>query len=146
MMAPFNSCKLTGRRSPSLLFLCERRGGRIDCRENHQRAEAVDGGGAHDCVPAPGRVSCARHRPMQRYYPRSAFGPWPRVIYLYIDAGHADNIVDLYFSPDGSKLASGSGDKTVRFWDLSTQTPEQTCSGLKQICDVLVSCQPCFRP
>lgn len=27
------------------------------------------------------------------------------------------------------KLASGSGDKTVRFWDIHTQTPEFTCTG-----------------
>ena len=44
-------------------------------------------------------------------------------------AGHADNIVDLYFSPDGGNLATGSGDKTVRFWDVHTQTPRFTCKG-----------------
>jgi ribosome assembly protein 4 len=43
--------------------------------------------------------------------------------------GHADNIVELYFSPDGRRLASGSGDCTVRFWDVWTQTPEKTCKG-----------------
>ena len=26
-------------------------------------------------------------------------------------------------------LASGSGDKTVRFWDLTTETPHHTCKG-----------------
>ena len=30
------------------------------------------------------------------------------------------------FSPDGKQLATGSGDTTVRFWDLSTCTPEKT--------------------
>ena len=67
--------------------------------------------------------------------------------------GHADNIVDAYFSPDGrsvplhghvtlsrliahvvfsvSNLATGSGDKTVRFWDVSTMTPKKTCKGHK---------------
>eukprot|EP00730_Choanoeca_flexa_P014756 TRINITY_DN656_c0_g1_i1.p1 TRINITY_DN656_c0_g1~~TRINITY_DN656_c0_g1_i1.p1 ORF type:complete len:499 (+),score=85.34 TRINITY_DN656_c0_g1_i1:77-1498(+) len=45
--------------------------------------------------------------------------------------GHADNIVDAYFSPDGQKLATGSGDKTVRFWDVNTLTPKQTCKGHK---------------
>lgn len=32
----------------------------------------------------------------------------------------------LYFS---RYLASGSGDTTVRFWDLSTETPHFTCQG-----------------
>jgi ribosome assembly protein 4 len=43
--------------------------------------------------------------------------------------GHADNIVELYFSPDGKRLATGSGDCTVRFWDIWTQTPKFTCKG-----------------
>lgn len=30
-------------------------------------------------------------------------------------------MLSVNFSPDGRRLASGSGDTTVRFWDLSTQ-------------------------
>lgn len=37
--------------------------------------------------------------------------------------GHLEAITILQFSPNGKRLASGSGDTTVRFWDLSTQTP-----------------------
>ena len=29
------------------------------------------------------------------------------------------------------QLASGSGDTTVRFWDLTTETPLHTCKGHK---------------
>jgi ribosome assembly protein 4 len=29
----------------------------------------------------------------------------------------------VHFSPDGKHLSTGSGDTTVRFWDLNTQTP-----------------------
>jgi len=38
-------------------------------------------------------------------------------------SGHGEPVISSLFSPDGTKLASGSGDKTVRFWDLTTETP-----------------------
>lgn len=44
-------------------------------------------------------------------------------------AGHTEAVIAVSFSPDGKSLASGSGDTTVRFWDLSTQTPLFTCKG-----------------
>jgi len=37
--------------------------------------------------------------------------------------GHLEAITVLQFSPNGKYLASGSGDTTIRFWDLNTQTP-----------------------
>jgi len=44
--------------------------------------------------------------------------------------GHAEAVISVQFSPDSKKLASGSGDTTVRFWDLDMQTPLHTCEGL----------------
>lgn len=46
--------------------------------------------------------------------------------------GHGEAVVSINFSPDGSQLASGSGDTTVRLWDLNTETPLYTLSGHKQ--------------
>jgi ribosome assembly protein 4 len=39
-------------------------------------------------------------------------------------------------------LASGSGDKTVRLWDLNTETPEKTLSGVHKNWVLLVSFSP----
>ncbi|XP_013789989.1 notchless protein homolog 1-like [Limulus polyphemus] len=43
--------------------------------------------------------------------------------------GHAEAVISVAFSPDGRFLASGSGDTTVRFWDIHTETPQFTCKG-----------------
>lgn len=43
--------------------------------------------------------------------------------------GHTEPVISVAFSYDGRKLASGSGDTTVRFWDVQTETPLHTCKG-----------------
>jgi len=43
--------------------------------------------------------------------------------------GHAEAVISVRFSPDGRHLASGSGDTTVRFWDMETQTPNFVAKG-----------------
>lgn len=45
--------------------------------------------------------------------------------------GHSEAVISVAFSPDSKHLASGSGDTTVRFWDIMTQTPRHTCQGHK---------------
>lgn len=34
--------------------------------------------------------------------------------------GHGNTVHSLCFSPDSTRLASGSGDMTIRFWDIKT--------------------------
>ncbi|CEP09213.1 hypothetical protein [Parasitella parasitica] len=44
-------------------------------------------------------------------------------------SGHTEAILSCSFSPDGTQLATGSGDCTVRIWDLNTETPRYTLKG-----------------
>ena len=43
--------------------------------------------------------------------------------------GHTDVVGSMQFSPDGTKVVSGSDDKTVRIWDAVTGECEQTLEG-----------------
>lgn len=66
------------------------------------------------------------------YQPQAVFKVRPITRCTSSMPGHAEAVVSISFSPDGQNLASGSGDTTVRLWDLNTETPHYTCQGHKQ--------------
>jgi len=63
------------------------------------------------------------------YLPQSTFRVRPVTRISSSLEGHKDSILDVAFSPNGKDLVSGSGDKTLRFWDISTETPIGVCEG-----------------
>ena len=46
--------------------------------------------------------------------------------------GHEDQVVSVAFSPDGSRIASGSRDNTVRLWDASSGQELRVLRGREQ--------------
>jgi ribosome assembly protein 4 len=57
------------------------------------------------------------------YIPQATYRVNPATRCASTLSGHSESIIVVAFSPDGKRLASGSGDRTVRFWDLNTNTP-----------------------
>src|SRR5262245_62148243 len=43
--------------------------------------------------------------------------------------GHTDPVTSVCFSPDGTRLASGSRDETVRVWNARTGKEQRTLKG-----------------
>lgn len=66
------------------------------------------------------------------YQPQANFVVRPVTRCTSTMPGHAEAVVSIAFSPDSKQLASGSGDTTIRLWDLTTETPLFTCLGHKQ--------------
>ena len=63
-----------------------------------------------------------------QYRPEALFSIRPITRASSTLEGHTEAVLNVAFSPDGSKLASGSGDTTVRLWDLNTECPLHTCT------------------
>ena len=63
------------------------------------------------------------------YRPQAVFRVRPVTRCSATIPGHEESILCVHFSPDGKGLCTGGGDKTVRFWNMNTQTPKYTCRG-----------------
>ena len=77
----------------------------------------------------PGRVSSEEEVVLQ-YAPQAVFRVKAVSRCAAAVSGHGDNILAVQFSPkNSSRMASGSGDKSVRIWDCDTGTPVHTMNG-----------------
>uniref|UniRef100_A0A158PCF3 WD_REPEATS_REGION domain-containing protein n=1 Tax=Angiostrongylus cantonensis TaxID=6313 RepID=A0A158PCF3_ANGCA len=65
------------------------------------------------------------------YQPQAVFRVQPVTRCSSSMPGHGEPVISAQFSPDGKSLASGSGDTTVRIWDIDTELPQYTCEGHK---------------
>lgn len=63
------------------------------------------------------------------YQPQAVFKVRPVARCTSSMPGHTKEVLVAAFSSSGRYLASGSGDATVRFWDLTTETPHFECKG-----------------
>jgi ribosome assembly protein 4 len=63
------------------------------------------------------------------YFPQALFLVRPVTRCTASLPGHSEAILNVQFSPDGTKLASGSGDATVRIWDNNSEMPMHTLKG-----------------
>lgn len=85
-------------------------------------------------LPAPGRATSVAFSPAE---PLLAIGRDSRVHLvdavtgklLRLLAGHADQVNDVAFSPDGSLIATASDDNTARIWDTATGRHLATLKG-----------------
>lgn len=64
------------------------------------------------------------------YVPDSLVGIRPITRISSSLEGHTQSVLDVAFSPNNRFLASCSGDKTVRLWDVPTETPVHKFEGL----------------
>eukprot|EP00927_Polykrikos_kofoidii_P073918 TRINITY_DN69933_c0_g1_i1.p1 TRINITY_DN69933_c0_g1~~TRINITY_DN69933_c0_g1_i1.p1 ORF type:complete len:508 (+),score=48.72 TRINITY_DN69933_c0_g1_i1:113-1636(+) len=63
------------------------------------------------------------------YYPLAVFKVRPVTRCTSSLSGHTEAVLCVAFSPDSMRLATGSGDTSVRIWDLNTELPMHTCQG-----------------
>ncbi|KAF2206080.1 WD40 repeat-like protein [Delitschia confertaspora ATCC 74209] len=83
----------------------------------------------YNALVKPGKVS-AESEVVLQYAPQAVFRVKAVSRCSAAISGHGESILAVQFSPSNSgRMASGSGDKTVRIWDCDTGTPFSTLKG-----------------
>ncbi|KAF2185030.1 F-box/WD repeat-containing protein pof1 [Zopfia rhizophila CBS 207.26] len=83
----------------------------------------------YNALVKPGKVSAESEITLQ-YAPQAVFRVKAVSRCAAAISGHGDNILAIQYSPvNSSRMASGSGDKTLRIWDCDTGTPVHTLKG-----------------
>ena len=54
---------------------------------------------------------------------------------MYLSSGHSNGMSSVAFSPDGTKVVSGSDDKTVKIWNVESGDVLHTLSGEREYDD-----------
>ena len=56
---------------------------------------------------------------------------------LQVLAGHTDTVRQVSFSPDGTRLASASNDRTIRLWDVASGQDAPSLPWVEKVTAVL---------
>ena len=95
-----------------------------DGRENKVNQGGTGAAGQAEATPQ--RPSPAPGKPG-----RPTAAPWPFRL-AHVLHGHTSYVTAVAFSPDGSLLATSSGDRTVRLWDTGIGTSPRILSGHRE--------------